>query len=317
MGYKIASFNMRNFGNNVSIKRDLNKIADIIQSEQFDIVAMQEILAEGKGVKLLLEQALGPKWEMEVSDISYDTDPRGEQYAYIWNSTRIKLAETSVRGRTRIAEPHILNGDKGNEINVDCSQFARTPYYARFEPVNGPFFEFRLVNVHLYFGDNSKTEIERRQLEYKILTESVFPAISTRRVYGNNRQAITIALGDYNLNIYKPRGNAEERINRNTYITEVYQYEDGKIKQRVETVQHELTTLKSSEVDEVSDDDNPERGYSQNYDHFTIDTQYLNDMGIDYRYSRVDVVRDYCEDNFVLYREKVSDHIPIVIEINF
>lgn len=272
MGYKVASFNMKNFGNNVSIKRDLNKIADIIQSEQFDIVAMQEILAEGKGVKALLERALGQKWKMEVSDISYDSDPRGEQYVYIWDSTRIKLAETTVRGQRRVAEPHVLNSDKGNEINVDCSQFVRTPYFARFEPVKGPFFEFRLVNVHLHFGDNTKTEIERRQMEYRVLTEEVFPAVSTKRTYGNNRQAITIALGDYNLNIYKPRGEAEGRINKNTYITEVYQYEDGNVKQRIETVQHELTTLKSSDVDEISTDNNPERGYSQNYDHFTIDT---------------------------------------------
>lgn len=317
MGYRIASFNMRNFGLKAITNRDFNKIAEIIQQEKFDIVAMQEILAEGKGVAALLKQAMGPKWELAVSDISYDSDPRGEQYAYIWNTKRVRPVETHVWGRTRVFEPHILNSGNGNEIRVDCSRFVRIPYYARFEPVNGPFFEFRLINVHLYFGDNTLSEIQKRQKEYKVLTEEVYPAISTLRKYGNNRPAVTIALGDYNLNIYRPRGEAEKWINKNTYLAEVYQYEDRNVSQKIETVQYELTTLKNKETDMTSDDNASDCGYSQNYDHFTLDTMYMNNTGIKYKYKRIDAVRVYCEDDFGLYREKISDHIPIVIEINF
>lgn len=51
MGYKIGSFNVRNLGmtslgkNNA---RDLQKIAEIIGKEKFDVVALQEVLSEGK-----------------------------------------------------------------------------------------------------------------------------------------------------------------------------------------------------------------------------------------------------------------------------
>ncbi len=52
MSYLIESFNIRdfNFSNTSSdgenVKRDFNKIADIIIKENFDIVAIQEINAE-------------------------------------------------------------------------------------------------------------------------------------------------------------------------------------------------------------------------------------------------------------------------------
>ena len=100
MSYKIASFNMRNFGNTAGSTRDLNKIAEIILDEEFDIVALQEILSEGKGVKRLLELALGPRWGIAVSTgISRTADNRDEQCAYIWNKQRFKFAEVSVNTR--------------------------------------------------------------------------------------------------------------------------------------------------------------------------------------------------------------------------
>ena len=321
MSYKIASFNMRNFGNAAGNTRDLNKIADIILTENFDIVSLQEILSEGKGIQILLELALGPRWGIAVSTgISRTSDRRDEQCAYIWNKQTIKLAEATVNTRyginKRVFEPRAINS-QGREINVDENQFVRIPYYARFEPVSGGFFELRLVNVHLYFGDNTYSEIEKRQEEYRILTQEVFPKISTKRTYGNNRQAITIVMGDYNLNIYKFRGEAEKRISKQTYITTVYEYKDRGIYQKIETVQDELTTLKSTRDAIVYDQEESElRGYSQNYDHFTIDTHDLTSKGISYNYHRVDAVRKYCDDDFALYRKKVSDHVPIVIEID-
>ena len=51
MGYKIGSFNLRdfNFSNTVDderIQRDISKIAQIIDEENFDVIALQEINAE-------------------------------------------------------------------------------------------------------------------------------------------------------------------------------------------------------------------------------------------------------------------------------
>ena len=45
--YKIGSINLKNLSKSTITKRDFEKIADIIRSEEFDIVALQEILSEG------------------------------------------------------------------------------------------------------------------------------------------------------------------------------------------------------------------------------------------------------------------------------
>lgn len=322
MSYKIGSFNMKNMGLTARTKRDFLKLAEIIQGEQFDIVAMQEILSGGQSLEYFIKHSLGPHWQMRWAEPG-DTrstgtlkDLRGEGFAYIWNSKRVRLAGAVTEKGRRIFEPRIVNSLE-TEVPVDCSTFARTPYYARFEPCNGSFFEIRLINVHLYYGDNTVQEIEKRKKEYDILTQKIFPKINTLRKYGNNRQAITIALGDYNLNIYRFRGEAEKRINKNTYLNERYDYTEGTRVQRIQTVQDGLTTLKRTVDEEEAeiDDRNPNRGYSQNYDHFTIDTNSLDANGIQYRYKRVDAVRKYCRDDFELYQSSISDHIPISIEL--
>ena len=60
MEIKIGSFNLKKFG--ASSKKDFEKIAEIIVSEDLDIVALQEIFSEGKGVNRLLEQSV--KYEL-------------------------------------------------------------------------------------------------------------------------------------------------------------------------------------------------------------------------------------------------------------
>lgn len=46
MSFKIGSFNVKNLS--LATGRDLNRIARIILDNGFDIVAMQEVLSEGK-----------------------------------------------------------------------------------------------------------------------------------------------------------------------------------------------------------------------------------------------------------------------------
>lgn len=345
MRYKIGSFNLRNLSKNTITKRDFCKIADIIRSEQFDVVAFQEILSEGYALEYMVKFYL-PGWKIrykiprESTDYLKSRDNRGEGYAFLWNTKRLKLASSLVENGERIFEPRIIN----QELHLDCGIFARCPMYARFEPVNGGFFEFRLINIHMHFGDNTKTEIEKRKEEYNFLLEKIYPRISTERKYGNNRESYTIVLGDYNLNLYKPRGEAEKRINKNTYIDAIKQVGT----QRIITIQDELTTLKSVQVDESLEeerfetevtpennkfirkivnnkyfrkeddetiDNNPNRGYSQNYDHFSFDVDMFIREGIRYKGKRIDAVRKYCDDDFEMYRMEISDHIPISLEI--
>ena len=310
--YKFGSFNLRNFGKTAIGKRDFEKIAEIIRKEKFDVVALQEILSEGSALKKLVHNLL-PGWEIkwgepeESSDYLKARDKRGEGFAFIWNTRRLSLATSSTEKGMRVYEPRSVN----KALRYDCTMFARIPYYARFIPVNGGFFEFRLVNVHLHFGDNSVTEIEKRKFEYEFLTERIYPSISAERRYGNNREAYTIVMGDYNLNLYKSRGEAEKRINSRTYIKPELVINN----QRILTVQDQLTTLKTADTDEYTNDDNKNRGYSQNYDHFTFDVAHFDADNIKYKYNRVDAVRKYCNDDFEMYRAEISDHIPIALEI--
>ena len=312
MKFRFASFNMKNMGETAKTQRDFDTVANIIRNEHFDVVAFQEILSEGKSLEYWVRKTL-PRWELrwaepgESSDPSKTKDKRGEGYAFIWNTRRLTLASSVTIKGNRIFEPRIVNED----IRYKASLFARTPYYARFVPVNGGFFEFRLVNVHLHFGDNTKSEIEKRKEEFDFLVQNVYPALSLERRYGNNRTAYTIVMGDYNLNLRKDRGEAEKRINPNTYIDALEQVK----KQIIATVQDELTTLKSNYTDEPTQDDNPSRGYSQNYDHFSFDTQVFESDGIRYRARRIDAVRKYYNDQFDSYRVNISDHLPICLEL--
>lgn len=232
-------------------------------------------------------------------------DKRGEGFAFLWNKKRLQLASSSTSGGLREYEPRIIN----EALRFDASMFARMPFYARLVPVNGGFFEFRLLNVHLHFGDDTKDEIAKRKEEYEFLIKRVYPSISLERRYGNNREAYTIVMGDYNLNLFKFRGETEDRINKNTYIDSSVQVGN----QFITTVQDELTTLKKPSKDNSYDES--VRGYSQNYDHFSYDVRTFEMEGIQAKPKRIDAVRKYYKDDFVEYRSKISDHVPISLEI--
>lgn len=312
MRFVFGSFNMMNMNKTAMTKRDFGQIADIIRNEQFDVVAFQEILSQGQSLEYLVKHNL-QGWEVrwaeppESSDLSKVKDKRGEGYAFAWNSRRLRLSSSTTESGIRVYEPRIVN----EALRYDATLFARTPYYARFEPINGGFFEFRLINAHLHFGDNTLSEIEKRKKEYDFLTEKVYPSISTERRYGNNRVAYTIVMGDYNLNLYKPRGEAEKRIIKSTYIPA--QKLIGK--QLITTVQDELTTLKKPESASDGTGDQSTRGYSQNYDHFSFDARVFETEGFKYHARKVDAVRKYCDDDFDLYRFSISDHVPISLEL--
>ncbi len=304
MRIRIASFNVNNMGQ--ATKKKVDKIANIIRKEKFDIVSFQEVLSGGNAIKDNLLMYL-PNWDyrFEEPPNTQLNDNRGEGFAFIWNKKTMQLADYITEEGMREFQPRILNR-LGNDINKNCGVMARIPYYARFIPVNGGFFELRLINAHLIWGGTSLDAYQKRQEEYNFLAEEIYPGISMNRKYGNNRVAYTIAMGDYNLNLYKPRGGAENQIIVHTYIPNPEREVEN---QNIITVQDELTTLKSPQSEESA------RGYSQNYDHFTYDTNMFTEDGVKCSYKRIDAVREYYNDDFDLYRSEISDHVPIVMEL--
>lgn len=302
---------MKNWGK--TSNRDFERIAEIIRGEELDVVAFQEILSEGDGVKQLVEKNLYGwecRWERpkESSDRvklqeMIQEDKRGEGYAYIWNKKKFQLTHTQKNGGKYNFEPRIIN-KLSNDVRSDCSIFARTPYYIRLQPRYGGFFDLRLLNIHIYHGKTGNlTDIEKRKIEYQILTQEIYPQISQHR-YGDFRPAYTVAMGDYNLNILRPEQSANIQE-----IIDVPEYG------AVITSQHQLSTLKSSEhVGEGEKNGGPALSSKvgvNNYDHFSYGSKVFSDVSC----YVVEAVYKYCGDDLEYYRKNISDHLPIVMEI--
>lgn len=141
MKYRFGSFNMNNMGMSAMTGRDFDRIAEIIKRENLDVVALQEILSEGKALEKLLEDRVKyclKDWNVcwakppESSDIQKTKDNRGEGYAYLWNTKRLKFASSSTAKGERVYNPRTIN----EALRYDCTMFARTPYYAT-APHNG------------------------------------------------------------------------------------------------------------------------------------------------------------------------------------
>ena len=236
-------------------------------------------------------------------------DRRGEGYAYVWNTLKFKLAESGRLDSDKQFEPRIINSLSKDVKNVDCRMFARAPYYIRLQPCHGGFNELRLLNIHIYFGKNTIPEIEKRKIEFDTLVQEIYPRINRER-YGNFRSAYTIAMGDYNLNIVRPGLSISPEISQAS-LNEVYRCTGGRNPYSVITIQEQLTTLRNNS--------NPTSqgilsNYANNYDHFTYSPETSPFKGVSCY--AVDAVSKYCCGDFEYYRKNISDHVPIIMEID-
>ena len=217
---------------------------------------------------------------------------------------------------------------------INKEDMQRRPYYARFTPAGtpagGPRVEFRLICIHTYFGDDSKKARQIRENELKVLMEDIYPQISDRKYgfYGSGMPSYTILLGDYNISLFRPwKEDALKKINekrrelgKGAYSKPAY-LNDGKSdiietskwgKRQIITVQDQWTTLRSK-LDDAKEYE--ERGYANDYDHFSFEESQFEGLFVKAR--RIDAVRRYCHDDFEEYHKKVSDHIPIMLTVEF
>ena len=338
MGYKIGSFNLRNIGKTALGKkndRDLQLIAQIIKREGFDVVAFQEVLREGAAfsspesdnIKKSILMELGGDWDFRWAKAETQlNDIRNEGYAFLWNAKRLRPATTkTVDGKERVFSPRICNLNKKDMM--------RRPYYARFTPVDtisgGPWIELRLICVHTYFGKDDSEARKIRQNELDVLMKDIYPQIEDRRYgeYGNGMPSYTILMGDYNV-ILRRKWKDKAFIDINKKRKEIgksplkkpaeLKTDCGDIliatdwdNRKIRTVQDAFTTLHGKTENGQEEFDS--RGYINDYDHFSFEESRFKD--IFYRVRKVDAVRKYCKDSFETYYNKVSDHIPIMMEI--
>jgi len=322
--YKIGSFNV----NNMSFRSDPDKfkyIAEIIKDQKYQIVALQEVLTEGKVWKTIDEQKrrflryyLGKDWEFcwaapDRFKSSAPEDKRGEGYAFLWDKRFFTIPEY-IKSPTDIREfePRIVNQSE-NDVRARLPKMARMPFYGRFIPVRGPFIEIRLINTHIFSGKNLSSDIAIRKEEFSTLVRNVLPGIGDN-VYGQNRRPYTVLLGDYNLSV-RDKDIVQAVSGLNTDIDEFVFLDNGKA---IKTIQKEKSTLKDPAGNKGNETAAEEsQDYSNSFDHFSVDISWFEAEGVRIEASRLDV-RNALPNGVDLetYYKKISDHAPVELNIS-
>ena len=313
--------------------RDLDRIAGIIKDYNLDIVAMQEVLSEGKiltGVmdsknisgqakayECSLKYRLGKDWDICWRDPKTKAknypflgkDARGEGYAFLWNTSRVELPVNEKGNKIfpRIWRNYHIYADE------KLMRLIREPCYGRFvvEGRKARPVEIRLINTHIVYGkpkaDNLAVDLDfgaitMRKNEFQVLAGKIYPRINEHYKEIKNRVPYTLILGDYNLNL-------EGSQVTNASIPEVVCFnERGEIAEqdkgyKIYTVQKELSTLKKEKA-----------GLANNYDHFSYDDRVKGRVSKEAE--TIKVFNNDNEEELIKYRKEVSDHLPIVIEID-
>lgn len=315
MSYIIGSFNLlkMDFKSNEETKKNFDKIANIIREEKFDVIALQEIIAE-IAVKEIVKR-LGPMyWDyvFKPSTITVSKDAQREGYAFLWKKKRLRLVDADSAVEIK-DEYRIKRNSTGAYIHQ--GSLVRPPLVVRLTPqglLGGSNFEIRLINTHIAFNSpinciDKYGDADLRRMELKTLSEEVYRRVSSKR-YGTNLPAYTILMGDYNLCL---AGCGTPVVDEIIDITET---------RKLKTVQREKTSLKQTvttyntsdlnlEHDTDVKNENDISSYSQNYDHFSYELTLDDKMRL--TASRVEALGKYYGNDLELYRKEVSDHVPI------
>lgn len=160
----------------------------------------------------------------------------------------------------------------------------REPFFGRFSPVGiGAFREYRLIDIHLTSEDkNQKKE------ECKTVFGPIYSEADTHR-FGNNKPSVTVVLGDFNYSAPECNSIALSVAQTNGYP-------------HIQTVLMECTHI-----------NDPKQGYNTSLDHFSFNPSKYCEQIINV--SRVDAVSKYMDGKFEVYINAISDHVPIIIEL--
>jgi len=314
--YRIGSFNLCKFSN-VS-KKDLDMICRIVKDNQIDILAIQEITKKEALTQLLNTLDFSRKrWNgcWEAPRVKYGTVIAAEGYAFIWNAQRISLSK---RKSGEVFKPTIHN----QYSHKNGRALIRNPYYGRFVLTDNEMIELRIINTHIIFSSDA-TEIEsassqvekigsvlKRKREFEILASEILPKLDDKlydyqwsEVDNICRKPYTILMGDYNLNLRESGAQSPYIDNECIVIQEPYS------EKRIVTVQKELTTIKKKNDEGIS------TGYSNNYDHFSYDA--LRPIRTNAWAVRVPEDQRYPDWDYTKYRDEISDHLMVVLELEF
>lgn len=181
---RIATWNIANLGEQDREDAHLKLIAEIIS--WFDIIAVQETKENAEHFRKIVSLA-GSKYKFIFSDASGNN----ERLAFIYNRYKVKLLD-------EVGEYAIPPSDypdiKIEGINSSFAGFDRSPFLVSFSTGD---FQFTLMTVHLYYGDESPKKLERRCLEAYAVAR--WADLRTKSKYTYNSIRDVFAMGDFNL----------------------------------------------------------------------------------------------------------------------
>ncbi len=178
----VATWNVANLGVQERRDKDHLLIAEIIG--WFDLVALQEVNNDLSGLREV-HRHLPPSYRLLFSDAAGNE----ERMAFVYDSEKVSILEEV--GEVAIP-PSDITLIRLPGIEQRFEGFDRNPYLCGFECGS---FVFVLVNVHLYFGSDSATSMNRRRLETYAVAR--WADLRRKSPYAYTRDIV--ALGDFNL----------------------------------------------------------------------------------------------------------------------
>ncbi len=185
----VGTWNIRGFGdlyeawdeNDDSPKRNLRGLACIAEIVRcFDVIAIQEVKRDTTGIRRLLDDFLGPDWDLVISDVTAGSKGNSERLAYIYDKRRVQ--PSGLAGE--IVLPPTATGDP-------VEQFDRTPYIVGFRAAGE---NFALLSAHIRYGEDAADRLP------EIQTMAEYIAAEIRDRVGASTEANNlIVLGDFNI----------------------------------------------------------------------------------------------------------------------
>lgn len=168
-------------GDPVRNLRGLATIAELVRG--FDVLAIQEVKRSTGAIRRLVDDFLGPRWSLILSDVSGGSRGNNERLAFVYDSRRVQP--------TGLAGEIVLVPGDDDPVDGWPEQFDRTPYMVGFTAGS---VRFTLLTVHIRWADGvvgPRTEVQR-------FADRVAGGLREQSVADVEEQNL-ILLGDFNM----------------------------------------------------------------------------------------------------------------------
>lgn len=209
-GLLVATWNIANFGVQQRRDKDHRLLAEVLG--WFDLTAVQEVADDLTGL-YAVRNLLPASYRLLISD----TAGNDERTAFLYDTSKVELLELAGRLSVPVSA---LRHIKLPGVNQPFRGFDRSPYLAAFQ---AGAFRFVLASVHLYFGSDSKTDLERRALE----AYAVGRWADLRRDDPHAYATDIIALGDFNLPEVSPEDPIHKALTKRGLVLPEHRTEVG------------------------------------------------------------------------------------------